>query len=113
VEGEFATERGLSLSPDDRLRRELMQQLYGHGWIDKRDLEKRFGVVFDDGFAGELQRLREPEGQGLVTVDADAIRLTAPLGRLVVRVVAAVFDRSLPPDAFRNGLPVEQASRVG
>jgi oxygen-independent coproporphyrinogen-3 oxidase len=113
VEGEFATERGLSLSPDDRLRRELMQQLYGHGWIDKRKLEKRFGVVLDDSFAGELQRLRELEGQGLVTVDADAIRLTAPLGRLLVRVVAAVFDRYLPPDAFRNGLPVEQASRVG
>src|SRR5262249_3562510 len=50
VEGEFATERGLSLSPDDRLRRELMQQLYGHGLIDKRVLEKRFGVVFDDCF---------------------------------------------------------------
>jgi oxygen-independent coproporphyrinogen III oxidase len=113
VEGGFATERGLSLSPDDRLRRELMQQLYGHGWIDKRDLEQRFGVVFDDCFAGELQRLRELEGQGLVTADANAIRLTAPLGRLLVRVVAAVFDRYLPPDAFRNGLPAEQASRVG
>jgi coproporphyrinogen III oxidase-like Fe-S oxidoreductase len=75
--------------------------------------EQRFGVVFDDCFAGELQRLRELEGQGLVTADADAIRLTAPLGRLLVRVVAAVFDRYLPPDAFRNGLSAEAASRVG
>ena len=40
-------------------------------------------------------------------VDGTAIRLTA-LGRLLVRVIAAVFDAYLPPDAFREG-----ASKVG
>jgi len=113
VDTEFATERGLHLSDDDRLRRELLQQLYGHGVIDKRDLESRFHIAFDAYFAGELLRLRELESDGLVSVEADVVRLTVPLGRLLVRVVAAGFDAYLPPDAYRSGLPAEQASRVG
>jgi hypothetical protein len=35
-----------------------------------------------------------------------------PLGRLLVRVVAAVFDRYLPRHAFREGLSAH-ASKVG
>lgn len=110
---DFATERGLHLSADDRLRRELMQQLYGYGTIDKRSLESLFPIEFDDYFEDELQRLTELIDQGLATQSADRIELTAPLGRLLVRVVAAVFDRYLPKFAFREGLPEAQASKVG
>ncbi len=46
-------------------------------------------------------------------VEPDRIQLTTPLGRLLVRVVAAVFDRYLPALAFRQGLPSNLASRVG
>jgi oxygen-independent coproporphyrinogen-3 oxidase len=113
TERDFATVVGLRLSPDDHLRRELLQQLYSHGEIDKPRLQDRFGIVFDDYFADEIGRLASLVEDGLVRVDRDAIRLTAPLGRLLVRVVAAVFDRYLPPQAFREGLPVQQASRVG
>jgi oxygen-independent coproporphyrinogen-3 oxidase len=112
-EREFATEVGLRLSPDDRLRRELMQQLYGHGEVDRWGLQGRFGVAFDEYFADEISRLAGLVEDGLVRVDRDAVRLTAPLGRLLVRVVASVFDRYLPPGAFREGLPAQQASRVG
>lgn len=111
--GGFATERGLHLSADDRLRRELMQQLYGYGTIDKRSLEKLFAIGFDEHFEDELQRLGELVDQGVATVSPDRIELTAPLGRLLVRVVAAVFDRYLPKFAFREGLPEAQASKVG
>jgi oxygen-independent coproporphyrinogen-3 oxidase len=112
-EQEFATEVGLRLGPDDRLRRELLQQLYGHGEVDRRLLEGRFGIAFNEYFADEIGRLAGLAEDGLVTVDPDAIRLTTPLGRLLVRVVAAVFDRYLPPGAYREGLPAQQASRVG
>jgi oxygen-independent coproporphyrinogen-3 oxidase len=110
---DLATERGVRLTADDRLRRELLQQLYGYGRIDKRALEERFGIPFDAYFADELQRLQELVGEGLVVVEADAVRVAAPLGRLLVRVVGAVFDRYLPPDAFREGLAPHQSSRVG
>jgi oxygen-independent coproporphyrinogen-3 oxidase len=113
VAQDLATARGLRLTEDDRLRRELLQQLYCYGAIDKRALEGSFGIVFDDRFGPELQRLRELADQGLVVVEADAVRLTEPLGRLLVRVVAAVFDRYLPSFAFREGLPAHLSSRVG
>lgn len=113
VAADFATERGLRLSDDDRLRRELMQQLYGHGVIDKRWLESRFGIAFDDCFADELGRLQVLIDEGIAENDGEAVRLTPVLGRLLVRVAAAVFDRYLPPEAFREGLGQEQSSKVG
>lgn len=113
IDRDFAIARGLALSADDRLRRELLQQLYGYGEVSKRPLEDRFGIVFDHYFASELERLSDLVADGLVTVQADAIRLTPVLGRLLVRVVAAVFDRYLPPNAYRVGLPPQLASKVG
>jgi oxygen-independent coproporphyrinogen-3 oxidase len=113
VEAGLATVRGLRLSADDRLRRELLQQLYGYGIIDRTGLEARFGIVFADYFAAELDRLARLEAEGLVVWGSEQVRLTEPLGRLLVRAVAAVFDRYLPPDAYREGLPAHLASRVG
>lgn len=112
VRRDFATERGLHLSRDDQVRREVLQQLYGYGSVVKRGLERRFGIAFDDYFADELARLRTLSAEGLVAIEADALRLTAPLGRLLVRVAAAVFDRTLPRDAYRVGVSAH-ASRVG
>jgi coproporphyrinogen III oxidase-like Fe-S oxidoreductase len=60
-----------------------------------------------------LRRAQRLVEEGLVVLSAHAIRLTAPLGRLLVRVVAAVFDHYLPPDAFYQGLPAYQSSKVG
>jgi oxygen-independent coproporphyrinogen-3 oxidase len=113
VSAGFATERGLRLSDDDRLRRDLLQRLYGHATIDRRALEQCFGIDFDAYFADELTRLRELIDQGLATDDGRVVRLMEPLGRLLVRVVAAVFDRYLPQTAFREGLAPELSSRVG
>lgn len=113
VSSDFATEVGLHLTPDDQLRRELLQQLYGHGEIDRRQLEARFDIAFDEYFADEIGRLRDLVDQGLVVVEPDLIRLTTPLGRLLVRVVAAVFDHYLPPTAYRDGLAAHLSSKVG
>lgn len=110
---DLPTVRGLRLSPDDRLRRELLQQLYGRGVIEKASLERQFGIVFDDYFARELVRLDALADDGLLVKGPSEIRLTAPLGRLLVRVVAAAFDAYLPSDAYREGLPAQLASRVG
>lgn len=109
----LATERGLRLTEDDRLRRELLQSLYGYGAVDKRLLEDRFGIVFDDYFADELFRLAELQDEGLLVLEPDRLQLTVPLGRLLVRIVAAVFDRYLPRNAYRDGLLESHASKVG
>lgn len=113
IDHDLATERGLRLSQDDRLRREVMQQLYGYGEIHKATLEDRFGIPFDAYFADELQRLTFLAEESIVAVQSGAIRLTIPLGRLLVRVVAAVFDAYLAPNAFREGMPAHLSSKVG
>jgi len=113
VDKGLATERGLHLSKDDRLRRELIQQLYGHGVVVKNAPEQRFDIGFDDYFAIEQNRLHQLVDDGLVTLEPGMIRLTTPLGRLLVRVVAAVFDAYLPANAYREGLPANLSSKVG
>jgi len=113
VATDLPTSRGLALSAEDRLRRELLQQLYGHGQICAADLEQRFDICFAEHFASELANLQELAEEGLVEIDPRGVRLTPLLGRLLVRVVAAVFDAYLPPGTYRNGLPATLASKVG
>lgn len=109
----LATDRGVRLTRDDRIRRELTQQLYGYGEVVKQNLERKFEIQFDNYFADDLGRLNALVDEGIVEMSAEAIQLTAPLGRLLVRVVAAVFDAYLPRDAFREGMPANLSSRVG
>jgi oxygen-independent coproporphyrinogen-3 oxidase len=113
LEVDLGTERGLRLSDDDRIRREVMQQLYGYGAIDKPALESRFGIAFEYYFAKELSQLEVLADEGIVQLDGDSIYLISPLGRLLVRVVAAVFDAYLPPNTYRDGLPAHLSSKVG
>jgi oxygen-independent coproporphyrinogen-3 oxidase len=108
--GRLATERGMRLDAEDRLRQAVLQDLYGQG---RADLAGLAGPDWCEHFADELRALDELAEEGLVTVAGGLVELTEPLGRLLVRVVAAVFDRYLPADAYRHGLPNQQASRVG
>lgn len=113
VTSDFATIRGMKLSTEDRLRREVLQQLYGYGSIDKSKMEQQFSIKFNDYFSDEITRLKKLQEDGLVKMDEDSIRLTMTLGRLLMRVVAAVFDAYLPSNAFCEGLPANVASTVG
>ncbi len=89
-----ATMRGYRLSNDDVIRRAVIGRLLCHTVIPKREVEAEFSIKFDEYFAAELARLDGPSADGLVTLDADEIRVT-PLGRIFIRNVAMVFDRYL------------------
>ena len=88
----FAAGRGHALTPDDRLRRDVILGLMCNGILRKRPVEIRHGIVFDETFATELQELRPLEDDGLVELSGDAIRLTR-LGQMFMRNVALPFDR--------------------
>lgn len=90
----IATMRGYRLSNDDEVRRAVIGRLLCHTVIFKREIEREFGIEFDEYFAGELDRLTEPRDEGLVVLGADEIRVT-PLGRIFIRNVAMTFDRYL------------------
>jgi len=90
----FAVMKGYTLNDDDRLRREVIQQLMCLGIVDIPLVEKTFGVNFSDYFAEELSSLKGMEADQLVSVDERSIRVL-PLGRLLMRNIAMVFDAYL------------------
>ncbi|MCS0615306.1 oxygen-independent coproporphyrinogen III oxidase [Massilia kyonggiensis] len=89
--GELPVARGLALSPDDLLRRDVIQKLMCDFALDLRDLAARRDVDVAQRFAPELARLAELEKDGLLTLTPDRIEVT-PKGRLLVRNICMVFD---------------------
>ncbi len=87
----LATMRGYHLSNDDRLRRAVISRLLCHTVIPKQEINREFGIDFDNYFAEELRRLETSREDGLVLLDANEIRTTW-LGRIFIRNLAMVFD---------------------
>ena len=84
--------RGYYSSQDDLLRREIIQQLVCHFWLDTRALEKTWGIDFKKHFTGELANLADMEEDGLVELGDNEITVLRP-GRLLVRNICMIFDR--------------------
>ena len=89
--GGLAIARGVQLDEDDRVRRGVISRLMCHMSLDFGAIEREYGVDFVSYFASELGTLTDLAADGLVAVDARGIRVL-PAGRLLVRVVAQVFD---------------------
>jgi len=99
---QFASVRGIELSDDDLLRREVIMALMCQGRVSFEAIELEHPTVrVREAFADELERLLPLQAQGLVTVEPSAIQVT-PLGWYFVRAIAMVFDRYLAPDARRD-----------
>lgn len=104
--------KGIIRSDDDVLRAWLIEQLYCFREIDKRLFEQKFNQNFADSFASSNEPRMELQRDGLLVETADKITLTR-VGTLLTRVVASVFDAYVPTDAYKRGVPANQASRVG
>ncbi len=72
-QGRLPVDRGIALSVDDVLRREVIQRLMCKGELSMREIEGRYALDFGDYFANELVALNALATDGLVTSDADAI----------------------------------------
>lgn len=97
-------ERGKRFTCDDRVRQMVINQLYCMATIRPALVESTFDIRFTEYFARELEVMKDLEKDGLVTLDPDGtVHVTRPLGRVLVRNVAAVFDGYLDPDAYRKG----------
>ena len=101
AESRFASVRGLELSDDDVLRREVIMALMCQGRVDFDAIERAHPVRMRERFADELEHLRPLQAQGLVGLEPTAIQVT-PLGWYFVRAIAMVFDRHLAPEARRD-----------
>ncbi|NPB05178.1 MAG: oxygen-independent coproporphyrinogen III oxidase [Aquificae bacterium] len=89
--GLLPTFRGVELGDDDLVRREVITELICNFRLEKRRIEERFGIDFDDYFERELEELRPMEADGLLKLTEGGIEVL-PLGRLLIRNVCMVFD---------------------
>ena len=93
-DGDLATMRGIHLTDDDVLRREVILRILCHGRLRAREIESEFGIDFERYFADESSRLEDLERDGLIERRPGEISVTL-LGRIFLRVVGMVFDAYL------------------
>ncbi|OUD12589.1 oxygen-independent coproporphyrinogen III oxidase [Thioflexithrix psekupsensis] len=93
--GQLAIFRGIGLTNEDVLRREVITQLICHFELEVRKIEQSFNIDFQTHFAQEWHALASLQADGLVDVTPEKITVL-PAGRLLVRHVCMVFDAYLP-----------------
>jgi oxygen-independent coproporphyrinogen-3 oxidase len=92
--GEPSTHVGYRMTADDHVRKETIMQLMCDLEIDKRDIETRFDIDFEDYFRNDIPKLDQFVREGLVTDEPDKIRVVDS-GILIIRNIAMCFDAYL------------------
>ena len=86
--------RGMHLSQDDVVRADLIQQWMCQGEIDIAAFETRHDLDFPSYFREDLKHLQTLAADGLVEINNKYLRASSR-GRLLLRIIAACFDRYL------------------
>jgi len=93
--------RGIELTPDDVLRRAVIQSLMCHFELSFPAFEKTYGIEFVRYFAAELDDLDEMVQAGLLHIEPERI-VVLPPGRMLVRAISMVFDARLRANRTQN-----------
>jgi oxygen-independent coproporphyrinogen-3 oxidase len=101
--GTFATHVGYRMTRDDQIRKHVIMRLMCDLELDKTQVERMFGIVFDTYFESSLHGLGQFVDDGLVTLGADSIAIVGA-GRLLLRNIAMCFDAYL--DSMSKNKPV-------
>lgn len=92
--GQLATLRGLHCDADDKLRRDVIQQLMCSFRLRFADIEQAHGIDFQQNFSASWPQLQEMARDGLIALNDQGI-VVRPAGRLLVRALCMLFDRYL------------------
>jgi oxygen-independent coproporphyrinogen III oxidase len=102
-EDQLPIEQGVQLTRDDEIRRAVIMELMCQFQLSTQDLENKYHLGFDlefnDYFETELPLLDALEADGLIKRWSDGLEVT-PLGRLLIRNIASVFDAHLRKKIF-------------
>jgi oxygen-independent coproporphyrinogen III oxidase len=104
LNGEAPIVRGRSLSPEDRLRRDIIEHLMCRFEVDVNWIANAHGRDALD-FTAEWEALMALADEGLCRIDDGRISVPAD-ARAGVRIVAAVFDAYLNPAQARHAVAV-------
>lgn len=91
---QLAIDKGLSLTPDDQIRADLIAHIMCNFQLDCAEFARRWQLDFASYFAGALDRLSPCLADGLICWQGEVLQVTAR-GKPWVRVVAAAFDAYL------------------
>ncbi|MDR1192340.1 MAG: oxygen-independent coproporphyrinogen III oxidase [Verrucomicrobiales bacterium] len=89
-----AVARGIRLTDDDVLRREVIMRLMCDFELDTLAFGGKFNINFPRYFAESLSALEPLAADGLLTISGDKITIT-PTGRFLIRNIAMCFDAYL------------------
>lgn len=92
--GRLATERGIRISFDDRIRREAIMQIMCDTELNIESFSRKWLIDFNDYFSDALVELRSLEEDGLVEISSEKIRVTE-IGHIFLRNIAMPFDAYL------------------
>jgi len=98
--------RGIVLTQDDCIRRDVIKALICNFRLDMTEVERQWDLNFVDYFAEDLRLLAPLAKDGLVDISERAIQVT-PKGRLLIRNICMCFDAYL-----RQKARMQQFSRV-
>lgn len=102
--GHPAVDKGIALSDDDRLRRDIIERLMCDLEVDLSVEAARYGKSANE-FSGEIEMLKPMIADGIATIDGDRISITEP-GRPLMRAVCALFDTYLDSGVGRHSQAV-------
>ncbi len=94
VAGHLPVERGLRLTREDQIRRDLITRIMCDLEVDYADFSATWGIDFQSHFADALAELPPLAADGFLTLTAQGFRVT-DLGRLFLRNIAMCFDAYL------------------
>ena len=84
--------RGFQLSPDDDIRRRVIEQLMCFGRVNLNSALASTQNTPETYFAGEFQVLEEMIDDGLLSIDDSNTIEVSPAGRFLIRSICRVFD---------------------
>lgn len=89
--GQLAVFRGVELTADDMIRRDVITRLICHFTLDYTSVEQRWKINFAEYFKSELMRLKQMTEDDLLEVTERNITVR-PKGRLLIRNICMQFD---------------------
>lgn len=87
----IALHKGLMLTKDDCLRRDVIKALICNFKLEFADIEQTYGIEFKRYFEEDLALLAPLVQDGLLTIDEHSIEVS-PRGRLLIRNICMCFD---------------------
>jgi oxygen-independent coproporphyrinogen-3 oxidase len=98
--GRLAVFRGVELSLDDQIRRDVITRLICHFKLDFAKVEERWKIDITEYFKQELERLSVMAEDDLLHIRQNAIMVN-PKGRLLIRNICMQFDAYLKSPASK------------